>query len=224
LDTENEYNALKIVSVEGEVTFQVIKFNFYPISADQSDLAYEVTILEEPDVIVDGEGLHWIDASWGNVSCEFQTISNALECTFQGKLGSWPGFAFKTENKYNAGTLVINMKVLHPEQSINLLLYDTNETYNNILTFRVTDEYEDYYFDLPSFENCPTYKYVLQEASQQDNIFYIRSILYYPPYIPLPKKKESTSTKKTTTTKKTKTATPTNNIKQTSEPDLVKVY
>jgi len=150
-----------------------------------------------------------------------------MECSFEGKQGLWPGFAFKTENAYNAGTLLINMKVLNPDQNINILSFDTGENYHNIHTFKATTEYADYPIAVPSFEEFATYKYAIQEASQQDNTYYIRKIVYYPPYISLTETTEATTTKKKTTTTKTKTktatATATATVTSIGEPNLVKV-
>ncbi|ORX43609.1 hypothetical protein BCR36DRAFT_360758 [Piromyces finnis] len=208
-ETEDEYNTLKIASVEGEVTYEVIKFNFYPITIDENIPLYDVTPLEEPDVILDSEGLHWQDASWGSTSCEFQTLSSAMECSFEGKQGSWPGFGFLTQNDYNGGTLLINMKVQNPDQNINILSFDRTEKYYNVNSFKATTEYAYYAIAIPSVETSPTYKFAIQEASQQDNTYYIRSIVYYPPNIPLPGEDEATTKKTTTKTKTTKTSQPT---------------
>lgn len=204
-ETEDEYNTLKFFTVEGEATYEIINFNFYPITADENIPLFDVTKIEEPDVILDSDGLHWTDASWGSTNCEFQAISSAMECSFEGKQGSWPGFGFSTENDYDGGYLVINMKVQNPDQNINILSFDRAERYYNIHNFKATNEYAEYIFDIPHYETDATYKFAIQEASQQDNIYYIRSIVYYPPYIPLPDKNASTTTKKKTTTKKTTT-------------------
>jgi len=203
-ETEYEFNAIKIVTVANEITYNFIKFDFYPITVDENIPLYDVTKIDEPDVILDSNGLRWKDASWGSTSCEFQSISSAMECSFEGKQGSWPGFAFQTDNRYDSGYLLVNMKVLNPDQNINILSFDTAENYHNIHSFKATTEYADYPIPIPSFELYPTYKYAIQEASQQDNTYYIRSIVYYPPYIPLPGKDSATTTKKTktTTTKK----------------------
>ncbi|OUM60650.1 hypothetical protein PIROE2DRAFT_69704 [Piromyces sp. E2] len=217
-----EYNALKLISVEGETTFQVIKFDFYPITVDDNIPNFDTTKLEEPDVILDSAGFHepeWVDSSWGSTSCEFQEISSAMVCSFESKQGGWPAFAFRTENRYDAGTLLINMKVLNPDQNIQILAYDSAENYHNIYSFKATTEYADYPIAVPHFNDYPTYKFAIQEASQQDNTYYIRSIVYYPPYIPLPGTETTTIKNKTNTA-----ASTTTNSEPTEEPIKEKVY
>jgi len=157
----------------------------------EDELQYEVTKIDKPDVILDSNGLHWTENSWGNTICEFKSISSAMECTFEGQQNSYPYFGFKTENSYNGGTLLINMKVLNPDLNINILSIDTAENYNIIYTFKATTEYTDYPIQIPSFKKYATYKYAIQEVSQQNNTYYIRKIVYYPPYIPLTENKSS---------------------------------
>jgi len=197
-ETEDEYDALKLISIEDnpDIVFYITKFNFHPIVTEEDGPSYDITRLEEPDVILDSDGLHWAEASWGLTDCKFQSINNAMECTFEGRQGDWPAFAFQTSNSYNAGTLVVNMKVLNPDQNINILVYDTTENYRGIHTFKATTEYATYEIPIPTNEFNPTYKFAIQEASQQDNTYYIRSIVYYPSYIPL--HGESTSKPKPT--------------------------
>jgi len=185
-EEEEEYDAFKLVFLDdSDVVFYITKFNFHPIVTEEDGPSYDITRLEEPDVILDSDGLKWGEASWGLTTCNFQAINNAMECSFEGRQGDWPAFAFQTSNSYNAGTLVITMKVLNPDQNINILCYDITETYRGIYTFKASTEYAVYEIPIPSNEQNPTYKFAIQEASQQDNTYYIRSIVYYPPYIPL---------------------------------------
>jgi len=204
-ETENEYNTIKIAPVANEITYELTKFLFYPIIVEEQVLQYNLTIIDKPDVILDSNGLHWKDTSWGDMECEFQTVISTMVCTFFGKKDAWPAFSFKNvNNNYNGGTLYINMKVLYPDQNIQILKSKGSGNYLNILTFRATTEYEDYYIDVPSSITEATYKFAVQEATQQDNTYYFKKIIYYPPYIPIPSK-ESTST----TVKPTSTPTPT---------------
>jgi len=209
-ETDVEYNTLKIEpTMNKEVVYYVTSFKFYPITVDENVQLYETTHLDAPDVILDNTGLKWSDASW-NASCQFQTV---MECTFKGKEGSYPAFSFKTNNSYNEGTLVIVMKVLNPDKNINIQRYITTGDYKNVRTFKATKEFDQYIFKMPSNENYPTNRYAIQEASQSDNTFYIKSIIYYPPYIEISGKNETT----TTTEKNKSTSTSNLDIPQTEE-------
>ncbi|KAL6602066.1 hypothetical protein LY90DRAFT_703292 [Neocallimastix californiae] len=188
-ETTDEYNTIKIAPImDDKLTYKISDFKFYPITVDESIPLYDITHIEEPDVILDNTGLIWDDDSWGNTYCEFQVINENMECSFKGKKGLWPAFSFKTTNNYDAGTLVIVMKVLEPDKNINILSFDRSENYHNVISIKATTEYDEYRITMPSFENYATYRYAIQEASQSDNTYYIKSIIYYPSYIPIPDK------------------------------------
>jgi len=202
-ETTDEYNTIKIAPImDDNLTYKISDFKFYPITVDESIPLYDITHIEEPDVILNSTGLIWEDSTWGSTTCEFQVINNNMECSFVGKQGSWPAFAFQTPNDYDAGTLVIVMKVLEPEKNINILSFERTESYHNVITFKASTEYDEYRIEMPSFENSATYKYAIQEASQSDNTYYIKSIVYYPSYIPLPDKTYSPDATKTKTPEK----------------------
>ncbi|ORX48690.1 hypothetical protein BCR36DRAFT_73100 [Piromyces finnis] len=147
-------------------------------------LPYKTSYLYEPDVILSNGELHWKEESWGTVKCN--NINNLyMECSMEGKQITWPGFGFKTDNNYDGGYLVINMKVLNPDHNIEILCIDRSESHHIIYTFKATTKFEEYTIPLPNNKNYPTYRYVIQDATQMDNTLYINSIIYYPPYIPL---------------------------------------
>jgi len=207
-ESDKLFDSLKISPIEGEITFYITKLVFYPIS-DETSESYQTTHIDEPDVILDENGLHWQENSWSS-TCNFQSLSSAMVCTFQG---SWGAFSFSTQNYYNAGTLYINMKVSNPERQIQIQTHHPNGSYVNIHTFKATDEYLDYYISVPNNEQYATNRFAIQEASQQENTYYIRKIIYYPPYIDISNGTTSpkTTTKSKTTTKtktKTKTVSP----------------
>ncbi|KAG4082945.1 hypothetical protein H8356DRAFT_1751806, partial [Neocallimastix lanati (nom. inval.)] len=204
-------------------TFYIKSVTFYPQDAQVPKTTTtttvsktptpSVTYLDHPDAIIDGSGLHWEDASWGRTSCRFQR-SNGMVCSFVGENNAWPAFSFKTNNHYNKGTLVINMKVSNPDLSINILAYDLNDNYYSIGNFKATTEYEDYTIEVPARINSLIYRFAIQEVSNQDNTYYIKSVTYYPPNVKVP-----TTTKKTTTTtaKRTTTTTTTTTTKRTTK-------
>jgi len=138
---------------------------------------FDVTPLSEPEVILDEEGLHWEENSWGS-NCIFKDDIDAMECTLEG---AWPAFAFENKNfKLYSGVLVVNMKVENPDQPIQIQIYYTNGNYESISSFYATMEYVDYIFPIPYNTDIPINKFAIQEASQQKNTFYIRKVVYYP--------------------------------------------
>jgi len=200
-EIENEYNAIKIASItKEEKYFDIISFKFYPIFVGENYLQYNITQIDKPDVVLNSTGLVWKNASWGSTNCIYQSLEKYLECTIEEDKNSYSSFAFQTDNNYNAGTLVIIMKVLNPNQNINFVVIDRNEIYHYVNIIKPSTEYEEYRIQLPSFESYASYKYALIEGSQLENIYYIKSIIYYSPNTPIP---ESNNTITTTTTTKT---------------------
>lgn len=177
-----------------EIFFDIISFKFYPIFIDENSfLQYNVTPIDKPDVILNNTGLIWEDANWGDINCTFHSIDENLECEIKNSQDYYSIFAVQTNNNYNAGILSIVMKVLNPNQNINIIVVDRGENFHNIYSIRATTEYAEYRIPLPSIENYATYKYGLMETSKLDNIYYIKSIVYYPPNIPIPENNKTST-------------------------------
>jgi len=214
-DFENEkvYNALKIEPGDGEASFEIIAFKFYPITLDdQIGEDYELTIIDEPDVILDELGLHWNECSWKCI-CKFNYDDGFEECVFNE---IYSAFSFQTSNNYNAGTLLINMRSSQPDNLIQIQTHHPNGDFENVESIQnPSTDYTDYYIKIPDNKKYPTNRFAIQEASKNDDTIYIRKIVYYPSYIPL----DPINTK---TRVSTRTRTTTSRISRTSsqEPTL----
>jgi len=206
-ETENEYNAFSISPIEGEASFEITSFIFYPILASTSDLNYEVTYLTQPEIIYDEHGFRndWRENNW-SCTCSPQLTTGAMECSFQGSYGA---FSFQSNRNFNAGTLYVNMKVLYPNRMVTIQVHHPNQSYENVYSIPdATNEYTDYYIPIPSNKNQPTNRFAIQEGSEQENTFFIRKIIYYPSNVPIPDGSpvNNPTTKTKTTTRRTKTS------------------
>jgi len=204
-DKDYEYDTLKFITLSDEIECYIQDIQFYPIAVNGKIQLYETTQLTEPEVILDENGLYWTSANWGTTQCDFNTINECMECSFEGKVNGWPGFGFTSDKLLDSGTLVVVMKVLIPNKNINIICFDINGKNYDVKTFTATTEYEEYRIPLLHFEDLPTNKYAIQEASQSSNTYYIKNIIYYPDYIDLPE--GSAVPTKTKTKTKTQTAT-----------------
>jgi len=201
-ETEKNYNVIKISPSEDEANFEITDFKFYPISSEDY-YNYEISYIDEPDVIIDETGVHWTESHW-NGKCTFDSILSIEECYFINK---WGGASFGRNKNYNAGTLYINMKALYPDRVIQIQVYYPNQEYKVIASFYASDEFEDYYITIPDNKVNPIVRLAIQEGSQQENTYYIKKMVYYPSNIPVPTSSRTTKTKTTTTTTTTKRTT-----------------
>jgi len=205
-DKDYEYDTLKFIASGSNelLEYEIQDIKFYPIVVNGKIQLYETTHLDEPEVILDEDGLHWEESSWGSTKCNFESV---MICSFEGILNGWPGFGFtKKDIQFDSGTLVIVMKVLNPNKNINIICFDINNKNYDVKTITdATTDYKEYQIKLLHFEDVPTVRYAIQEASQSANTYYIKNIIYYPEYIPVPK--DNAVPSKTKTNTKTPTST-----------------
>jgi len=160
-----------------------------PIDTPSTDTT--LTKIENPDVILEDGVLKWTEASWGiSEGCKLDENEKALVCKLDQQ---WGGFGFKTENKYNKGTLSITMKVSKPEDYVQMQCQGRPVSpgyYNFAEGISMKDEYDTYNFTIPDFlkiDGAPFQYVVIQEGSNEKrgdndyNTFYIKNIVYYPP-------------------------------------------
>jgi len=199
-DVDSEYDTINISTFSDKLECSISKLTFAPILVDCEIQLYETTHIDEPDVILSDGELLWDPKIWGSTKCEREEVNGYMECSFEGKPSSWPGFGFQTNNSYDKGTLVVEMKVLNPNQSVNIICFDTDNVNHNVETFLAKTEFDIYKFKLLHFDELATNAYAIQEASQQDNTYYIKNIVYYPDYIEIPSSPIPTRTKTNTKT------------------------
>jgi len=182
-DSEKKFNIIKITPYDNDSDKIVIDFTDFKvgiITAASTVATFTVIEPEEPIVILDETGLHWADASWGSTNCNFHRINEEMQCTLEG---AWPAFSFQdTQWALSGGTLVVKMKVANPDQPVQIQIhYKVTANYENIASFSASADYRNEVFTIPSITVNGIDRFAIQEASQQQNTFYIQKIVYFPP-------------------------------------------
>jgi len=148
-----------------------------------------ITQIEKPDVIVDNGKLNWIYDGWGveNNECKEDETEKALVCKI---VSQWGAFGFRTENKYNKGTISVTMKVSKPEDYVQMQCQNRPNSpgYHNFADgIIMTEEYKEYNYTLPDYielDGAPVQRLAIQEGSNREggnyNTFYIKRLVYYP--------------------------------------------
>jgi len=135
----------------------------------------------QPIVVVDENGYNSAleQKSWDSV-CEFDKKEGAMVCKITK---NWGAFSFLTPESYKGGKLFVTMKVKNEDAIQFQTQFPAPPGYYNFHRFTCTTEYADYEKEVgnnPDYSD-PVNQYAIQDASEKNNVLYIKKVIFYPP-------------------------------------------